>query len=122
MKTLTCSLPEWRLVGGETQSRIFTLYQKSGELCNLSNATADFAVVEFVNPYTLPLIQKSVAVSASTTGEYSEVIIDLSVTDTIDMHGKYIYQVTVKDDAGNVSIPYHGIMYVYRNIDKSFIM
>lgn len=41
--------------------------------------------------------------------------------DTVDLCGKYIYQITIKDINGNIEIPKQGILFITNNINKSFI-
>lgn len=112
-------LPDWEMVGGESQAKSFTLTQDNGVEYSLPGATAQLAVVPFVNTTSTPLLTKLVQVTASESGNYCEVEFSLSPADTISFAGKYIYQVTIKDAQGNTSAP-QGYLYVRANIDKAF--
>lgn len=45
----------------------------------------------------------------------------LEPSDTYELYGKFIYQISIRDVDGNVEIPQQGLMYVTNNINKSFI-
>lgn len=47
--------------------------------------------------------------------------VTLDPLDTVDLCGKYIYQITIKDINGNIEIPKQGILFIINNINKSFI-
>ena len=47
--------------------------------------------------------------------------VTLDPLDTVDLCGKYIYQITIKDINGNIEIPKQGILFITNNINKSFI-
>jgi len=122
MQTRNYSLPEWNLVGGETQKRTFTLYHtEGGPTYDIPGATAEVAVVDFVNQNSQLKLCKEVSITVDKNGRYCEVLIDLQPSDTLNLHGKYIYQLTIKDVLGNVAAP-KGIMYITENIDKAFVL
>lgn len=122
MNTVYYSLPEWDFVGGETQKRTLTLQKENGRKYDLPGASAHLAVVDFVNSNSTPKISKDLSITSDGSGSYCEIIITLSPSDTVNLSGKHIYQITIKDASGNVSIPQKGIMHIANNIDKSFIL
>ncbi len=120
MQTNMYTLPEWNFVGGETQRRSFTLMKQNGSIYDLPSSTASLSIVDFVNPGMDPIVTKQVPVEDNKDGKFCEVIFGLSPADTVDLSGKYIYQVTIKDASGNTSIPRRGYMHIIENIDKAF--
>ena len=115
------TLPEWSFVGGESQSRTFTLVRDmaTGQEYDLPDATCNFAVVSYVNQdVETPVVKKSVNVTTSADSRACLLTIKLNPIDTIGLTGKYIYQLTIKDMNGGVSIPNKGIMHISNNIDK----
>ena len=121
MQTKPFSLPEWSLAGGETRRRTFTLYQdENGLVYNIPGASAQIAVVDFVNQHSEAKFTKPAEITMNDDGQYCEVLVELSPTDTVNLHGKYIYQLTIKDANGNVAA-LKGIMYISENVDKAFI-
>ncbi len=121
MQTNQFTLPEWEMVGGESQKRLFTLYNSRKQECDLQGGSANFAVINYSNRYGQPYISKIVPIEQSETGQYSVINIELSPDETVDLSGKFIYQITVKDGSGNVAIPKHGIIYIIKNINTDFI-
>jgi len=47
--------------------------------------------------------------------------VTLTPTETVELFGKYIYQIIIRDIEGDVEIPKQGILYVTNNINKNFI-
>lgn len=122
MQTRFYILPEWRLVGGETRKRTFTLHHdEGGPIYNIPGAIAEMAVVDFVNPHGEPRFRKPASVSADANGNYCEITVDLASVDTLNLQGKYIYQLTIRDALGNIAAP-KGLMYIAPNINKSFAL
>ena len=121
MQTNQFTLPEWEMVGGESQKRVFTLYNSKKQECDISGGSANFAVVDFANLSGTPYISKPVEITQSESGNYSVLSIELSPNETVNLFGKLVYQISIKDGSGNVAIPRHGIMYIIRNINKDFV-
>lgn len=122
MKTRFYTLPDWDFVGGETQNRVLTLQKEGGQKYDLPGATAHLAIVDFVNCHSAPVLAKELQITQDGDGLYCVVTIPLSPSETVNLSGKHIYQITVKDVNGNTSIPQKGIMHISYNIDRSFIL
>lgn len=122
MQTEIYTLPEWDFVGGETQRRGFTLLRSTGAEYDLPSAQAELAVVDFMNPSSAACIVQQVPVQLNRDGVSCEVSFTLSPADTVDLAGKYMYQITVRDVNGNTSIPRRGKMYIIENLDKTFVL
>ena len=121
MQTKTYSLPEWNFVGGETQKRTFTLYETGAdERYNLEGATAEIVVVDFVNHRSAPSLRKEVVIQMDSEENYCEAVVVLSPGDTLNLFGKFIYQITIKDSVGNVAA-LKGVMRISENINKTFV-
>lgn len=112
------SLPDWDFVAGSTQRRSFILYRNPGEEYDLKTGTADLAIVEYAHQGD-PVITKQVGITPSVSGNYCRVSFSLTSQDSKDLEGAYLYQVMIKDGSGSVSIPFHGLMHIQRNLQKS---
>ena len=126
MDTCGCSpyvLPTMCFVGGETQEFAFYPYSCSGDKpFSLADCEARFSVVNFLNRGGAPLIIKEMTIRGNDGGEYGgSLYVKLDPTDTVNLNGKYIYQISIKDVNGDMEIPKQGIMYITENIDKGFI-
>lgn len=117
---LLFSLPDWDFVGGSTQKRIFTMTSTSGVVYDYPGSSASISIIEYVNRGT-PVLTKTATVGKDANGKYCEVTVALSPSETLNMCGKYIYQLSIKDAAGNYSIPMYGAMHVADNINKAFV-
>lgn len=115
-------LPEISFVGGSTQELIFHTYSKNLKPFGLSGCSANFAVAK-CNHEKEPILSKEMSINVSNDDNSNNILkVNLSTSDTLDLYGKYTYQITIKDSDGNVEIPYQGILYIQNNIDKSFVM
>ena len=109
-------------VGGATQQLAFhTYFEDNGRPLSMRGCTGYFSVAEYLNKSS-PLITKTMDIIESKTDATDNILrVELEPSDTVNLAGKFIYQVTIKGSEGDVDIPYQGIMYVTRNIDKPII-
>ena len=122
MKTNFYNLPEWRFIGGATQKRNFVMRSEDGYEYNLADARAQISFVDYMNRRSTPVLVKTATVVVNPdSGTMSNVLVELSSADTINMVGKYIYQISIQTVTGGVAIPSQGIAYISENIDKSFV-
>lgn len=110
-------LPEWNFIGGSSQERTFNFVTDEGRIYNFPSCTASFSIVDIAKNSVLT---KQITLIADADGNLNATTVTLSPIDTVELFGKYIYQITVKDTSGNVTIPSQGIMNVTDNADKSF--
>lgn len=117
------TLPTLSFVGGETQSLLFNVYySKNMEPFSMVGCISNFSVVNFTNKNGSPIIRKDMTVIENHDGTALNVLsVNLDPRDTYELHGKFIYQISIRDIDGNVEIPQQGIMYITNNINKSFI-
>lgn len=114
------TLPTIEFVGGETQKLVFNIYANRRDVpFSLDGTTCNFSATSFVNRTATPAISKDVEFTSNDDDNVLEVT--LSPTDTVELSGKYIYQISIKDEDGVIEIPSHGIMYITANINKSFV-
>lgn len=116
------TLPTLEFVGGETQTLIFNLFDAMHNPVDLPNDTAcNFAVVGFTNPVGGPLISKTMDILHSQATDMNSMVrVIVESDDTVDLAGKYIYQITLAA-ATRSDIPKQGIMYITRNINPAFL-
>ena len=95
------SLPTIDFVGGSTQELVFhTFFSQNKKPFDLSSCTASFALINFVNKNGSPLIAKPMEVSKSEDGDgtVTNVLrVVLLPEETVDLVGKFIYQITIQD-------------------------
>lgn len=119
------TLPDVEFVGGATQELMFHCYHKiNRKPSDLSPYTANFSVISYVNKYGSPLISKSMNILQGTDTEdgiCNILTVVLDPSDTKDLRGKYIYQITIKDVADLAEIPGQGLLHITNNINKGFI-
>lgn len=118
------SLPEIRFVGGTSEDIQFHVFydEVSPKPFNLFGSEVNFSIVNFINKNGTPLVSKRMDISLNEEEtHYSILSVTLSPSDTVDLFGKFVYQITIKDIDGNVDIPHQGIINIHNNIDKSFI-
>ncbi|WP_196032794.1 hypothetical protein [Flavonifractor plautii] len=117
------TLPTIDFVGGETQDLLFNVYfYKNNQPFSLSGCTSNFSVVSFTNKTGVPILSKQMTSIFNDAGTSDNVLtVTLQPSETVDLCGKYIYQIIIKDINGDAEIPKQGILYITNNINKSFI-
>lgn len=116
-------LPTIDFVGGETQDLAISVYfYKNKRPYSLSGCTSSFSIVSLRNKTGVPILTKPMGIRFSNDGSINNVLtVTLEPTETVNLAGKYIYQIQIKDIDGDVEIPKQGLLYITNNIDKSFI-
>ena len=116
-------LPTIDFVAGETQELAFHVYfHANGKALSLEGCEANFAVVNYMNAHSVPVISKAMSVDYGVDKDVDNVLtVKLLPGDTIDLSGKYIYQISIRNQKGDVEIPKQGVMIIHRNIDKKYL-
>ena len=117
-------LPEIYFIGGSSEDLQFDLYSDENKRrpIDLRDGTARFALIDFSNMTGAPLVSKEMDIQINKAQtHYNIVRVSLLPEDTVDLFGKYIYQISLRDADGGIDIPYQGIAMIYNNIDKAFI-
>ena len=111
------------VIGGSAKLLQFLAYEdKTDDPFDLSRCTANFAVTDHLNKHGEPIISKEMTVTQGDSegeGLYVNNLLEVTL-DTEDLEGKFVYQITVKDEKGVTEIPAQGVMYVRTNIDKDY--
>lgn len=116
------TLPEIHFVGGASKELQFNLFydESAPTPYNFSGGKANFSIVNLTNKNSAPLVSKSMTVSMNDTGtHYNTVSVLLLPSETVDLFGKFVYQITLKDANGNIDL-FQGILNIYGNINKSY--
>lgn len=121
MQAKVYNLPEILFVGGETHDLLFHLFTQTGHVFNAAGVSATFSVVGSVNRTGEPILSKPMDVIADDDGIESILSVTLMPKETVDLFGKYIYQITIQDMSGETEIPSQGVLGITNNIDKKII-
>lgn len=118
------TLPQIDFVGGSTADLIFNVYwgTENPRPFGMVGCVANFAVIDYVNKTGTPIISKTMEVRLNADDTFYNVLyVELKPSDTLDLFGKYIYQITIKDVDNSVDIPQQGILYIHNNINKQYL-
>lgn len=117
------TLPTIDFVGGETQDFVFNVFfYKNGRPFSLTGCTANFAIVSFTNKMGSPILTKPMEAIFNDEGTINNVLtVTLEPKETVELCGKYIYQIQIQDIDGDVEIPKQGLLYITNNINRGFI-
>lgn len=115
------SLPQWEIVAGATESKKFELFSINRNEQDLPGAVCNFSVTPYVNETETPILSKTFSIEADGEGNICIASVELESDDTKNLRGKYIYQLTIRSDKGDIGIPFHGVLYVARNINLGFL-
>lgn len=117
-------LPTIDFVGGVSEDLMFNVYYNADdpEPFNLTGCSANFSIVNYMNKTGKPMVSKSMSIRLNEEGTIQNVLyVSLAPADTVDLAGKYIYQISVRDIDSNADIPHQGIIYIHNNINKDFL-
>ena len=117
------TLPQITLVGGQSEQIRWRIFDLNGDPYDATGISGRFAIVDYSNQdVATPLLTLNITfVTDSETGVNNVAQITLSSADTLNLYGKYIYQITLKSSFGDVQIPNQGIMFIAHNIDKGYL-
>lgn len=123
MQSCKFTLPTIEFVGGASQPLSFRMRTADGKSgFNLSGCFANFSVINCVHKGGKPVISKWMTVSMSpASSTYDMLSVTLDPLDTVDLFGKFIYQITIGNGAGETELPKQGELYITRNINPDFI-
>ena len=107
-------LPTIEIIAGDTCPFVFDVQDSTHINVASSNCTAYFSISTYVNEGSDPVV--SVSQSNISTGS---LIFELAPSDTIDLHGKYVYQLYLSN--GESSEVYGGHLIVYENRNKTVV-
>ena len=120
----TYTLPRIDFVGGSTESFLFHVYfgKENPKPFGLTGCEANFAIIDYVNKNGTPIISKTMTVEMDYQDEFYNILsVQLNSADTVDLCGKFIYQVTIRDVEDMVDIPQQGVIYIHNNINKDYL-
>lgn len=83
----------------------------------MANYTARFAIADFITPGGAPLVVEDCYAMIPDSEELSVLIVDLAAEDTIDLCGKYVYQLTIEDEHGRTAV-LKGMVKIDANYDR----
>lgn len=115
------TLPEIAFVGGESQILLFNLYTISGNDFDASECKVGFAVIHYANKNGMPVLTKDADILMGKNGVMNIASVDIYPEDTLDLYGRYVYQLTITDAYNNTEIPGQGLIDITRNIHPEFI-
>ena len=126
------TLPTVSFIAGSDYAFVFDLYTETGlPLSGADRMTYNFTLLDYQNRfYDDPDITYTYERAGADThfqfetgdeGELNRVTILVPGADTADRHGKYIYQLAVKDPANTQDVPAQGIADITRNANPAFV-
>lgn len=117
-------LPTISFVGGATEPLSFDFYHKlAGLPYDFTNSVCNFAISGYAVDFATPIISKEMTIGKSSVdGTNSVLSVVLDPADTVNLHGKYLYQISILGAGNEIDIPRQGIMYIARNINRGFIL
>ena len=118
------SLPEICFVGGSSEDLQFFMYtnESNPKPFDLHGGEANFTIVNFINKNSTPLVSKKMEIGLNLEETHRSVLrVSLDPSDTVNLFGKFVYQISIKDVDGNIDIPHQGIINIHNNINKSFV-
>lgn len=114
-------------MGGSAQDLRFHVYWHTVKNpFDLNRCTANFSIVGFTNKRGSTILSKAmtiekIGVPVDGGTVYNKLTVYLTSAETVDLEGKYIYQISIKENTGRVEVPSQGVLYITNNINKRYI-
>lgn len=121
------TLPSIEFVGGSEQDLRFHVYFHTlKNPFDLSKCTANFSIVGFTNRRGSTILTKAMTIAKDSVPVdgglvYNMLDVNLTSADTVALDGKYIYQISIKENTGRIEVPSQGVLYITNNINKRYI-
>ena len=113
------ALPEISIVGGDHTYLDFEIFEPEGDVVDVSTMSASFAVIDYTNKFGSPIFTLKASVIEGEQG-VPLFRVTLQSALTVNMFGKFIYQLSVKDYKGYMQHR-QGIMLIHKNIDTNTV-
>lgn len=131
MKNPIYQFPTIEFIGGETSTFIWNLWSltpnekpNQQEPFNASGCTVTFSLINFSDrflDFAPPILSKKCELRENTDGLLCIAVTNLASLDTVDLEGKFIYQLTINSPSGEAEVPGQGIFYINGNIDRALV-
>lgn len=121
MFSYNMDLPAYHMTAGSTKSFYIPIFNPSGKRIDATGMTARFSISDYVNYNCTPFVTKNCSVVTQQSDPVAALFVELDAADTIDLYGKFIYQVTAKSADGDIG-PMRGILTISPNYDKEAVL
>ena len=117
------TLPKIEFIGGGYQKIPFRIFHYVGRRpFDLTGCECHFSLVNYTSQSGPIVISKKMTVEPPGPDGIANIItVELTSEETLNMFGKYVYQITIIDSDGTPETPKQGIMNVIQNIDKTIL-
>lgn len=126
------NLPDIEFIGGDSFPIAFELYKDEAHKAPFEvddEVKAYFSVIHYINrDYTEPIftldsdMEDDCVVFKTTDDQITNIlVVTIPYANTLFLHGKYLYQITLVDGYGKGEILGQGVMNISRNIDPSIL-
>lgn len=113
------ALPEISIVGGDHTYLDFEIFEPEGDAVDVSTMSASFAVIDYTNKFGSPQFTLQATVIEGEQG-VPLFRVTLQSALTVNMFGKFIYQLSVRDYKGYMQHR-QGIVLIHKNIDTNTV-
>jgi hypothetical protein len=115
------TLPQDKFVGGQAVEYRWRLYSKAKTPFDASGCEGNFALIDYSHKFGESILSKTLTFITGDEGVVNVACVTLDSGDTVELSGKYVYQLIIKDADGNTEIPNQGFFLIYKNINEGFL-
>lgn len=114
------TLPEQHMTAGDSKNIEIQIYNRKGKPVDATGMKARISISDYVNLNMSPFVTKNCSVIPRTGEQMAVLFVSLAPADTLNLCGKYVYQITGKDADSDFGVM-NGILVIHPNRDKSAI-
>lgn len=115
------TMPSIVFVAGQSNTIKWNLYTRAKTPYNAQGCTGNFSVVDYSDQEGDPLINKALSFSKGIENVINVASVNLAPRDTLELDGKYIYQIIIKDIYNEAEIPNQGFLLITHNINAAYL-
>lgn len=117
---MNCSLCksgfDFTMIGGDTEKIVFEAMNEYANVADISGCTATFSICRYDERYNDMAIHISDVLISN-----NAVIVNFKHEDTIDLHGKYIWQLSIYEPNIKKLASAQGSVTIFKNIDVRIV-
>ena len=107
---------DFTMIGGDTEKIIFEAINEYANVADINGCTATFSICRYDERYNDSAIPIADTIISSNT-----VIVNFAPEETIDLHGKYIWQLSIYNAELHKLASAQGSVTIFKNIDVRIV-
>ena len=116
------ALPELHFIAGEAKTIYLDLFTEADKPVDATYFDTNLTISHYSDRFVTPLIDKSLEIGSNSADDVPYVILKILPSETADLNGLYIYQVSLKYSSNPLKNSIRkGKLYISKNSNSDFV-